>query len=328
LSEAEYAVAVWAYQHGQVVGRSTDTLPGGEYLYVPLKSGNNVVGIFGVKLDGQTVTPEERQLIDAWVGFTAIAVERVKLTEKTQQTALLLEADKLRTALFNSISHELRTPLSTIVGAASMLLDTGVAYSDETCRELLESIQEGSTRMERVVVNLLDTARMENGMLQLKNDWCDIEDIVGAALRRIGETTLKYDIKTELPAGLPLIRGDFVLLEQVVVNLVDNSMKYSPPGSTIIITAALEGENIRFTVLDNGSGIPKEDLPYIFEKFYRAKHPQKITGTGLGLSICKTIIEAHNGQIWAKNRPGGGAAIGFAIPVRGDGVTIPAKVGD
>ncbi len=241
VSEAEYAVAVWSYQHGQVVGRSTDTLPGGHYLYVPLKSGTNVVGIFGVKLDRQNVTPEERQLINAWVGFAAIAVERVKLTEKTRQTALLVEADKLRTALFNSISHELRTPLSTIVGAASMLLDTGVAYSDETRRDLLESIQEGSTRMERVVVNLLDTARMENGMLQLKNDWCDIEDIVGAALRRIGETTLKYNIKTKLSADLPMIRGDFVLLEQAMVNLVDNAMKYSPMGSTIIITAVQDG---------------------------------------------------------------------------------------
>jgi len=328
LSEAEYAVAVWAYQHGQVAGRSTDTLPGGKYLYIPLTTGDKVVGVFGVRLDQQNVTPEERQLINAWVGFAAIAVERVKLTEQASQAALLVETDKLRTALLNSISHELRTPLSTIVGAASMLLDTGVAYSDEARHELLESIQEGSSRMERVVINLLDTARMENGMLHIKNDWCDIVDIVGAALRRIGETVSQYVIKTEFSSGMALIRADFVLLEQVLVNLIDNAMKYSLVGSTIIITASQEGENITLTVLDNGSGIPKEDLQYIFEKFYRAKQPRKIAGTGLGLSICKSIIEAHKGQIWAENRLSGGAAISFTLPVRGDGVTIPVEVGE
>lgn len=328
LSEGEYAVAVWAYQHSQVAGRSTDTLPGGNFLYIPLATGDKVVGVFGVKLDRQTVTPEERQLMNAWVGFAAIAVERVKLTEQASQAALLVEADKLRTALLNSISHELRTPLSTIVGAASMLLDTGVTYSDETRHELLESIQEGSSRMERVVINLLDTARMENGMLHIKNDWCDIEDMVGAALRRIGEAIQKYVIKTELSSPMVLIRGDFVLLEQVLVNLIDNAMKYSLVGSTIIITASQKEDTITIRVLDNGAGIPKEDLQYIFEKFYRVKQPRKIAGTGLGLSISKSIIEAHKGKIWAENRLSGGAAISFTLPVRGDGVTIPAEVGE
>jgi two-component system sensor histidine kinase KdpD len=328
LSDAECAVAAWAYQHGQVVGRSTETLPGGQYLYVPLVTGNKVVGVFGVKLDRHTVTPEERQLINAWVSFAAIAVERVKLTEQANQASLLVETDKLRSALLNSISHELRTPLSAITGATSMLLDAGVEYGPETRRELLESIQEGSGRMERVVVNLLDTARMENGMLHLKNDWCDIEDTVGVALRRIGETLRKYVVHTELPAKLSLIRADCVLLEQVMVNLIDNAMKYSPVGSTIIITAAQEGENMRIAVMDNGPGIPQDDLPFIFDKFYRAKHPQKIAGTGLGLSICKSIVEAHNGKIWAKNRTGGGAEVGFTVPIRGDGVAIPAEVGD
>ncbi len=328
LSEAEYAVAVWAYQHGQVVGRSTETLPGGQYLYVPLITGNKVVGVFGIKLDRNNMTPEERQLINAWVGFAAIAVERVKLTEQANQASLLVETDKLRSALLNSISHELRTPLSAIVGATSMLLETGVAYSEANRRELLESIQDGSSRMERVVVNLLDTARMENGMLHLKNDWCDIEDTVGVALRRIGETLRKYVVKTELPAKMSLIRADGVLLEQVLVNLIDNAMKYSSLGSTIIVTAAQEEDNMRITVMDSGPGIPQEDLPFIFDKFYRAKHPQKIAGTGLGLSICKSIVEAHNGKIWAKNRPGGGAEVGFSVPIRGDGVAIPDEVGD
>ena len=328
LSDSEYAAAVQAYQHVHVVGRSTDILPDGEYLYVPLATGEKALGVFGIKLDTQSITPEERQLIYAWVGFAAIAVERVKLTEQANQATLLAEADKLRTALFNSISHELRTPLSTIVGASSIMLDTSVAYNEETRRELLESIQEGSNRMERVVVNLLDTARMESGMLHIKNDWCDIEDIVGAALQRIGETIRKYVIKTEIPSGLDLIRADFVLLEQVVVNLVDNAMKYSPVGSTIVIMASQDGESMKVSFLDNGPGILENDLPYIFDKFYRANHPRKIAGTGLGLSICKSIIESHNGQIWATNRKSGGASISFSVPIHEAGVTVPERKGD
>lgn len=326
--ETEYIAALKAYQYAQPVGRSTDTLSDREYLYVPLVTGDKVVGVFGLKLGVQDITSEQRQLIKAWASFAAIAVERVNLTAQANQAAVLAEADKLRTALFNSVSHELRTPLSAIVGASSILLDTSVAYSEDTRRELLESIQEGSNRMERVVMNLLDTARMENGMLQIQNDWCDIEDIVGAALQRIGEGLHKYVIKTELPPGLDLIRADSVLLEQVLVNLVDNAMKYSPPGSTITIVAAQDGESMNVSVLDTGPGIPKGDLPHIFEKFYRAKHPRKIAGTGLGLSICKGIIEAHNGKIWADNRKTGGAAITFSVPIHEAGVSIPEKVGE
>jgi len=327
-SEAEYAVADWAYRHGQVAGRSTETLPGGQYLYVPLMSGDKTNGVFGVKLNQQNVTPEERQLINTWVGFAAIAIERVKLTEQARQTALLIEADKLRTALLNSISHELRTPLSAIVGASSMLLETEVTYDEKTRHELLESIQEGARRMERVVVNLLDTARIENDMLQLKNDWCDIEDIVGAALRRLGETAVKYAIKTELSSDLGLVRADCVLLEQVLINIVDNAMKYSPPGSPIIIAADRKRDRIKIEVMDSGPGIPQEELPYIFEKFYRVKQPRKVEGIGLGLSICKSIIEAHGGQIWAGNRPTGGTVITFTIPVQEGCPNIPLLEGN
>ena len=322
-SEDEYAVADWAYRHGQAAGRSTETLPGGQYLYVPLMSGNSAIGVFGVKLSRQNVTPEERQLINTWIGFAAIAIERVKLTEQARQAALLVEADKLRTALLNSISHELRTPLSAIVGASSMLLETGVIYDEKTRQELLESIQEGSRRMERVVVNLLDTARIENDMLHLRHDWCDIEDVVGAALRRLRETAAKYVIKTALSSDMGLFRADCVLLEQVLVNLVDNAMKYSSLGSSIIIAAAQEEEYIKLAVMDEGTGIDKEDLPYIFEKFYRAKQSQKVEGIGLGLSICKTIVEAHGGKIWAENRPSGGISVQFTLPIQDGSLITP-----
>jgi two-component system sensor histidine kinase KdpD len=328
LPEAEYAVAIWAFEHSQVAGRSSETLPGAQYLYVPLLTGETVGGVFGVKITEKKITPEERRLIEAWAGLAAIAIERVKLSEQARQASLLVESERLRTALFNSISHELRTPLSAIIGAASTLLDTGVVYSDEIRRELTETIQEGASRMERVVANLLDTARLESGMLRLKNDWCDIIDIVGTALRRLGETAKKYTVKTDIPLGIPLIRADCVLLEQVLVNLIDNAMKYSVHKNTIIVVAALEGDFIKISVLDHGSGIPENELKNIFEKFYRSSQTKQISGTGLGLSICKTIVEAHRGKIWAENRVGGGLVVNFVIPIQGDDVAIPPKVGE
>ncbi|MDF2572593.1 MAG: kdpD 3, partial [Sporomusa sp.] len=252
----------------------------------------------------------------------------VKLAETARQATLLAESDKLRTALFNSISHELRTPLATITGAVSTLLDTGVEYSKAIRCELLETVQEGASRMERVVSNLLDTARLESGMLRLKTDWCDIEDIVGTALRRMGDIPRKYLIKTTLADDLPLIRADCVLLEQVLVNFIDNAVKYSATGSTITIAAWQQGNRVKVSVADHGPGIPEADVTRIFEKFYRASQTGRVSGTGLGLSICKSIIEAHGGQIWAGNHPEGGAIVSFSLPIRGDGAVIPAKAGE
>lgn len=328
LPEDEYAVAAWSYAHGQVAGHSTETLPGAQFLFVPLVSGNKTGGVVGVSIADQNVTPEERRLINAWAGLAAIAVERVTLAKAARQAELLAESDKLRTILFNSISHELRTPLSTITGAVSTLLDTSIEYSREIQRELLETVQEGAARMERVVANLLDTARLESSMLSLKMDWCDMEDIVGIALRRLGDTIRKYIIKSQLPADLPLMRADCVLLEQVLLNLLDNAMKYSPLGSAVTITASVDGSKVKLTICDNGPGIPQDELDHIFEKFYRAKQPVPVSGTGLGLSICKSIIEAHSGRIWAENIPGGGTNVSFIIPINGDGAPTPSKAGE
>lgn len=326
--ESEFAVAVWVYEHAQVAGRSTETLPGAHYLFVPLISGSKTRGVFGILVDDKKITAEEKRLIDAWAGLAAIALERVTLAKVARQAELMAESDKIRNIVFNSISHELRTPLSTITGSASALLDRNVEYTRDMQRELLETIQDGAYRMERLVANLLDTARLESGHMSLKIDWCDLEDLVGIALRRLGEVPKKYLIKIQLPDTLPLIRADGTLLEQVLLNLFDNALKYSPAGSSICLTAALVDSSIRVTVSDNGPGIPPHDLKHIFDKFYRAKQPIPVSGTGLGLSICKSIIEAHKGEIWAENIQNGGARIIFNIPTNLDNIPVPLEARD
>lgn len=328
LNEAESAVAAWAYQHGQVTGRSTETLPGAQFLYIPLITRSKVNGILGVDLGESKITPSERRLVDAWSGLAAIALERVKLAEQAQEAALLLESDRLHSALFNSISHELRTPLSSIIGSVSTLLEDGSVYSEEERQQLLETIRDGSVRMERLVANLLDTARLESGMMKLKSDWCDIEDIIGIALRRLKDSTQQYIIDVELAPGLPLLKADCVLIEQVLVNLIDNAMKYSRKGSNIGIVAKQEGDYLKVTVQDQGVGIPKEDKENIFDKFYRVRQPKQVSGTGLGLSICKGIVEAHGGRIWAENRPGRGAALTFVLPVNYQELSVEVKAGE
>lgn len=317
---SEIAVAAWTFQHGEAAGRSTDTLPSANYLYIPLKTAENIVGVLAIQVEDHKIVPEEKRLIDAWAGLAAIAVERVSLAEQAREAALFVESDRLRTALFNSISHELRTPLASILGSVSTLLETEGIYSEAARRELLENIEEGAVRMERVVANLLDTARLESGMVQLKLDWCDTEDIIGTALQRLRDTTEQYTFEIKVAPELPIIKADCVLLEQVLINLIDNAMKYSSRGSSILITADYEGKWVTFSVSDTGVGIPEEDLVKVFDKFYRVRQPKHVSGTGLGLSICKGIIEAHGGRIWAERRPGGGTTISFQLPRKETGL--------
>lgn len=316
IDSGEEAVAIWVYEHGEVAGRCTDTLPGGQYMYLPLNSSGHTVGVLGICVESRLLTPLQRRQIEAWAGLAAIAVERINVAKQAREAALVVASDQLRTALFNSISHELRTPLASIIGSVSGLLDAGDLYSREDRRELLETIQEGAARMDRLVANLLDSARLESGMMQLKADWCDVEDLVGSALRRVQRAVGERPLAINLPEDMPLVTGDFVLLEQVLINLLDNACKYSSPDGEIGITAVYDDVNMQISVADRGVGVPPEALKRIFDKFYRAEQVKKVSGTGLGLAICKGIVEAHGGRIQANNRPGGGTVITFSLPLK------------
>ena len=313
---AEAAVAAWAYEHRRIAGRSTETLSGADNLYIPLATRESVVGLLGVKVVEKLITPEQQKLMEAWAALAAIAIERVRLTETAREATLVLESDRLRTALLNSISHELRTPLASIMGSASTLLESDSLYSADERHELLESITDGSKRMNLILSNLLDTARIESGMMKLKYDWCDIEDVIGTALQHLSEQVENRRLEINIRDGIPLLQGDCVLLGQVILNLIDNALKYSPANSSIEIQASATNEELTVSVADHGIGIPATEMEKIFDKFYRVQHGESsIPGTGLGLSICKSIVEAHGGKIWAGNRSEGGAVISFSLPL-------------
>lgn len=248
------------------------------------------------------------------VGFlisnlTAKAREGAK---KVQAMELLREKEKLQSVLLSSVSHDLRTPLASITGTLSGLLHQP-DMDPATRQELVETAYGESSRLNQLVGNLLDMTRLEAGAAKVSLESCEVQDLVGAALNLFPKNRLEsYKIKTHFDAGLPEVKMDFTLMMKVLMNLIDNALKYSPEGSQIDIQAKMTDEGFCLEILDEGPGIPEKDLRKVFEKFYRVEN--RTIGTGLGLSICKGIVEAHHGKITAENLPGRGAKFAVILP--------------
>lgn len=321
LNENERAAATWSFEHGEATGRGTDNLGGVKGLYLPLRTEQSTRGVLGIQIKSveKYLQPEQRRLLEAFAGLAAVAIARVQLAEQAREAHLLAESERLRVALFNSLSHDLRTPLASIIGAVTGLLEHENIYSPAVRYDLLQTIQQGAMRMNRFVGNLLDMARLESGMLKLNKEWCDIQDVIGVAVSRVGEPLNNRPLKIEIQPDLPLVKADYVLLEQVMVNLLDNALKYSETGSEIAIAARETDKNVIISVTDRGPNIPNEDLERIFDKFYRLHSPRQVSGTGLGLAISKGFIEAHGGSIGASNNPAGGVVITIILPLSVDG---------
>jgi two-component system sensor histidine kinase KdpD len=212
------------------------------------------------------------------------------------------------------VSHDLRTPLATITGAVSTILDARGGLDVHTERELLESVHEEAERLNRLVQNLLEMTRLESGALQLRKELHPPEEVIGAALGRLGKRLADRRVTTKVPTDLPLVPMDDVLVEQVLVNLLDNALKYTPAGSPIEVIATATDENLTIEIADHGPGLPHGEEDRVFEKFYRGE-PVGARGAGLGLAICRGIVRAHGGRIWAQNLPGGGVAFLFTLPL-------------
>lgn len=329
LDTGEMHAAGWAYGHGQAAGRDTKTLSEVRGTYLPLGSTQGMVGVLGFQPAGQAspLTPEQWRLLEAFASLMAQALTRINLTHEARQAQLLRESEKLQAALLNSISHDLRTPLASITGALSSLRDDA-AYLDEAARALLvNTAWEQADRLDDFVGNLLDMTRLEAGVRKVRPELCDVQDLVGVALERLGDRLEKRDLVLEVPETLPPVPMDLPLMAQALVNLLDNALKYSPPDRPITIRAEATGSELHLTVVDKGPGIPEEDATRIFDKFYRVQRSSEVTGTGLGLPISKGIIEAHGGRIWAANQAGGGATFTIVLPaVSSPNLPIPEAV--
>jgi len=317
----ESAVADWAFKNRSPAGRGTDTLVSAELLYLPMQTSGAVLGILGVKLSDQAdySSPLSRRLLQAFATQASLAIERVHLGKQAEQAQILEARETLERALLNSISHDLRTPLVSITGALGALRDKRSVLEAETREDLLDAAWEEAGRLNRFVGNLLDMTRLESGALKLRLVSCDVQDLLGCALAALEPQLGRRKIEVRVPGGLPLVRMDMVLMTQVVVNLLDNALKYTPRQTGIELEAGLADGTLTLAVADRGPGIPETDLKRVFDKFYRVPVPEGAGGTGLGLSICRGIVEAHGGGIRAENREGGGLRMMVSLPVTAEG---------
>lgn len=315
LEEDTIPAAVWVFRHAQPAGRHTGTLTGIKATFLPLYTSARVVGVMAVELgsDDRIFSLEQRRWLESFASQMAVALERALLLEEARQAHLLAETEKLQAALLNAISHDLRTPLATITGALSSLHDDDALLTPEARQELVDAAWMEARRLNRLVGNLLDMARLESGALKVLRRPADVQDLVGAALAQLPGRLQGRTVQVDVPGDLPLVEVDFTLMVQVLVNLIDNALKYSPAQSPIAVTAAWQEAEVLLAVHDRGPGVPQGKLEQIFGKFVRV-NGGSVGGTGLGLSIAKGMVEAHNGRIWAQNRPGGGASFFIALP--------------
>lgn len=312
----DLAVAQWCYDNNEPAGAGTDTLPANPQLYLPLKAPMRVRGVLVVEPQNPRLLmiPEQRRLLDTFAALIAIALERIHFVSVAQDTLIKMESGRLRNTLLAALSHDLRTPLTALVGMAETLsLELVAAQSGHT--EKANAIREHALRTSRMVNNLLEMAKLQSGDVKPRRDWQSIEEIVGSAIKQLDAALTDRPIRLDLPEDLPLIKCDAVLMERVLVNLLENATKYTPPETAIEVTATRTDALMRIEVRDEGPGLPAGQERALFARFARGEKESAISGVGLGLAICEAIVKAHEGRIWAENRTPHGARFVFTLPL-------------
>jgi two-component system, OmpR family, sensor histidine kinase KdpD len=295
----------------------------------PLKMGQKVVGVARLLLEDNPRTfaigknlSAERERSDPRTAFfwtfldqAAGIIERARLRNENMQVELLRRTDALRAALISSVSHDLRTPLSSIKAAASSLLQEDVKWDEEARRSFALAIEHEADRLNRLVENLLDMSRIEGGALKPEKEWYPVEELIHDVLGRMQPLLQERKVETDLPENLPPVELDYLQIDQVLTNLIENAIRYTPASSPIEVSAQIKGNEMVICVADRGPGIPPADRERVFDKFYRVQRvAARSTGSGLGLAVCKGLVEAHGGHIWVENREGGGAIFCFTLP--------------
>ena len=314
---SDLSVAQWVFDHEQMAGLGTDTLPGGDMVYLPLKASSEMIGVLALlPLNPSRISlPEQQRLLETFVSQIALALERVNLAAEAQSSQLRMETEQLRNTLLSAISHDLRTPLAAIVGASSSLIQDNDKLDEHARHELGQAIYDEAVRMAGLANNLLDMARLQAGAFELNRQWQPIEEVIGGALAGLTLRLANHPVSIKLPHDLPLVEIDSLLIERVFANLLENAVKYTPCGTAIEISAMTEQKELIINVSDKGQGIPQGEEKRIFEKFYRVTSEGNQGGAGLGLAICRAIVEAHGGRIWVENITSGGAAFHFSLPL-------------
>ena len=314
--ERESAATAWVFENGQEAGYGTGKFSGSRIRYLPMKTGkvSSACSDSRRKVRRTPLSPDQASNCCA---FREPGCHGNHASRSRQEGASRGGASGSRQAskaLLNSISHNLRTPLASVIGALNTILEDAALLDVSTQQSLLKTAHEEAKQLDWLVQNLLDMTRLEGGAIRVKAEPCDVHDVVGAALRQLGEAARSHSVLVTIARLAPRAMDD-VLIVQVLVNLLDNALKYSPGDAPIEIQARVDAGQLEIRVLDRGRGIPEHELERVFEKFYRGCRPGAPRGTGLGLSICKGFVEAHNGRILAKRRTQGGTEIAVFLPL-------------
>ncbi|WP_409277814.1 ATP-binding protein [Pseudomonas defluvii] len=317
-SDNERAAADWAWQHDQAAGLGSDTLPNGRWWWWPLSAEEGPLALLGARpREGYTLTPQRRRMLKALSQPLAQALARARLADELEAARLHGETEQLRSALLASVSHDLRTPLTAMRGSIDSLLALGEAIPLEDRRELLEGTRDEAERLDRYIQNLLDMTRLGHGGLTLARDWVAPADIVGSALNRLRVVLAPFQLRAEVPPGLPLLYVHAALIEQALINVLENAARFSPPHGRLDLCVTVEEKMLCFAVSDQGPGIPPNERERIFDMFYTAARGDRGgQGTGLGLAICQGMIGAHGGHIRvAEGIDGQGTCITLCLPL-------------
>lgn len=309
------ADVILTFQEGKPTGYGTDFFPDLISINFPLKTSQGILGVLSIEVEGDASEDiyGQTQQLEAFVTLAAMALERVYLSKQASQTQLLKAKDDLQSALLNSVSHDFRTPLVTITGTLSSLNSELHSMEPATQQTLIQQARNEAEKLNRLVSNLLNMSRLESGGLVLQIDFVDLQDLIGSTLQRM-EGQLDHPVEINVPETIPLIEGDFVLLEQALMNLLDNAQKFSPEKAAIEVVVRTEESDVLLEVADRGPGVNEEELSRIYDKFYQVQDKQGVGGSGLGLAIVKGILDAHQAEIKTINRPGGGLMVRLRFP--------------
>ncbi len=300
---------------------------------IPLQMGQQAVGVMRLLMEGnaerlslEREPGAEKEHVNPRTAFfwtfldqATSVIERARLRRESMHMELLQRTDALRSALLSSVSHDLRTPLSSIKAAASSLLQEDIQWDEEERRSFALAIEREADRLNRLVGNLLDMTRIEGGALKPEKEWYPIDELINDVLGHMQLSLQGREVHTDIPDDLPPVELDYLQMDQVLTNLLENALRYTPPASPIEVSVQMVDEQMMVSIADRGPGIPPADIERVFDKFYRVlnvAHKKNIIGSGLGLSVCRGLVEAHGGHIWAENRAGGGTIFRFTLPVR------------
>ncbi len=316
LSAKELGVAQWVYDLGQNAGLGTDTLPFSDAIYVPLLASQGTIGVLRLRPQSKYFfTPEQMHLLEACANQIALAIEVDRLQDQSKKSELQVETDRVRSALLQSVSHDLRTPLVAAMGSASTLVEMGGKLDSHKIKKLGNEIYVELEQLSRLINNLLQMTYLEAEFVKLQKEYYSLKEVILLVVKLSYKRSGKKTIDVNLPDNLPKIPFDKILIEDVLINLIDNAIKFTPPETPIEISAVMEKENVIVSIEDHGPGIVPDEVNHLFEKFYRGRLLASERGMGLGLAICRSIVHVHGGKIWAENRKVGGAAFRFSLPL-------------